>query len=280
MRLNKYLALVLTISRRKADALVEEKKVRVNGRVAEAGVLVRSAAGEVRGNTKDNLLDNGSNNKDSDKARMTEDILSVGMQDKVEVLRGGMWQEVQSALLQVRSKVVLFCKPTKCTTARVRVNVQKTVYDFLPSEYRTLKVAGSLDFLSEGLLVLSNDGELVNKLTHQSFAVEKTYLVSVENQLNTEALERLRRGIYKNGYKTSGAKAHLLSEEEFTQWDFVRLDRGREWYIVTLVEGKNNEMRRLFGTLNHPVKRLLRIKHGEFSLTADIVNNGYIEVSR
>jgi len=121
-----------------------------------------------------------------------------------------------------------------------------TVIDGLPDEPRVFPV-GRLDFETEGLLLLTNDGDLTHRLTHPSFGVEKEYIAEVEGKPSRGALRQLREGVALDDGVTAPAVASLLSPS-----------------VIRLVihEGRNRQVRRMCETVGHPVRRLVRSRIG------------------
>ena len=130
-----------------------------------------------------------------------------------------------------------------------------TVYELLPKEWGHLHSVGRLDFNSEGLLFLTNDGEFSLRLTHPRFGVHKKYLATVEGRVEDEMLRLFTRGIWYEGEKFKAEKARLASAGG--SQSVVELD---------LAEGKYREVRRLFESQGRTVKRLQRIQIGKIKL--------------
>jgi 23S rRNA pseudouridine2605 synthase len=123
------------------------------------------------------------------------------------------------------------------------------VTSLVPPAPRVFPV-GRLDALSEGLIVLTNDGDLAYQLTHPSFGVPKEYVVEVEGELSREALGRLRRGVELEDGMTAPAKVSLL---------------GPGAARMTIHEGRNRQVRRMCDAVGHPVRRLVRTRIGPVS---------------
>lgn len=114
---------------------------------------------------------------------------------------------------------------------------------------------GRLDFDSEGLLLLTNDGELTRRLTHPSFEVDKTYIARVSNQVGEEALRRLRTGVSLDGRMTSRAGVRVLRQDAFSTDLLIRIH-----------EGRNRQIRRMVEAVGHQVVRLKRVGYGPLTL--------------
>lgn len=132
---------------------------------------------------------------------------------------------------------------------------RKTVIDLMPEGVGRIYPVGRLDYDSEGLLILTTDGELAQHLTHPSNEVPKTYLVRVEGVLTENDLNPIRSGLEIDGYVTKKCKAHIVE----TNKSFTKVH-------VTLKEGKNREIRKMFAAIGKEVSLLKRIKVGELTL--------------
>src|SRR4030095_2842620 len=130
-----------------------------------------------------------------------------------------------------------------------------TVYELLPSEWRHLHSVGRLDFNSEGLIFLTNDGELSLHLTHPRYGVRKKYIVTIDGRVDAELLRTLERGVFSEGEKLKAEKARLISGSN--SQSVVELE---------LAEGKYREVRRMFELLSRTVKRLQRVQIGKIKL--------------
>jgi len=123
------------------------------------------------------------------------------------------------------------------------------VRSLLPASLGRVFPVGRLDLESEGLLVLTNDGELAHRLSHPRFGVKKVYLVKVKGEPNKEVLSRLERGIYLEGRKTAPAKAALLAPGQ------------KSWLRLELQEGRKREVREMCAAVGHPVQELRRVEY-------------------
>jgi len=132
---------------------------------------------------------------------------------------------------------------------------RKTVMDLMPSNVGRIYPVGRLDYDSEGLLIMTTDGELAQKLMHPSNEVPKTYLVKIEGVLTEADLNPIRSGIEIDGYVTKKSKAHIVE----TNKAFTKVH-------VTITEGKNREIRKMFAAIGKEVMLLKRIKIGEITL--------------
>jgi 23S rRNA pseudouridine2457 synthase len=131
-----------------------------------------------------------------------------------------------------------------------------------------LEPAGRLDQDSEGLVLLTDDGELAHRLTHPSYHVPKTYLAQIEGTPGKEALDRLRRGVLVKGETTAAAEVELmerapdLPEREPP----VRSDVETSWLRMIIREGKKRQIRHMTASVGHPTLRLVRVAIGPLTL--------------
>lgn len=144
-------------------------------------------------------------------------------------------------------------KPAGYVTTRSDELGRKTVYDLLPAEAAASWVfpVGRLDKESEGLLLLTNDGPWSDRLLDPASHVDKVYRVKLDGKPLAEELERFRSGLVLDGRKTLPAGVEA---------------EGASWYRVTLGEGRNRQIRRMFHALGYKVKRLVRISIGPLEL--------------
>ncbi|SHJ90240.1 pseudouridine synthase [Propionispora hippei] len=152
--------------------------------------------------------------------------------------------------------VVLY-KPKGVITSRTDPQGRKTVTELVADIPERVYPVGRLDYNTEGLLLLTNDGELTNGLLHPSRHIYKTYIVKVASSPAEEKLDRLRVGIQLEEGKTAPAKV-----------DIVDYDRERDITAleVTIHEGKNRQIRRMFEAIGYPVKNLKRVKFAFLTL--------------
>jgi 23S rRNA pseudouridine2605 synthase len=148
-------------------------------------------------------------------------------------------------------RVLLFHKPRGTVTTRRDPEGRRTVFDVLGDAGRGLIAVGRLDLASTGLLIFTNDTQLANRLTDPSNRVPRRYVVTVRGRVTAETARRLEAGV-------AGLSASRVE---------IRKASGRETHlIVDLLEGKNRELRRLFGGAGHEPTRIHRISFGEYEL--------------
>jgi len=145
-------------------------------------------------------------------------------------------------------------KSVVCTVSDDRG--RKTVMDFLPEGIGRVFPVGRLDYATEGLLILTNDGELSNRLTHPSNQIPKTYLVRIEGTLTEKDLNPIRSGVELDGVLTKKCKAHI-----------VETNKAYTKVHITITEGKNRQVRRMFESIGKNVAFLKRISIGQLKLT-------------
>jgi 23S rRNA pseudouridine2605 synthase len=131
---------------------------------------------------------------------------------------------------------------------------RRTVRDLVPLPERLYPV-GRLDALSEGLILLTNDGALANRLTHPRYEHDKEYHALVRGEPSDATLDRWRRGMYLDSRRT--APAHVTR---------LRQERGATWLRIVLREGRKRQIRRVASLLGHPVQRLIRQRIGPLRL--------------
>ena len=134
----------------------------------------------------------------------------------------------------------------------------------------TLRVAGRLDYESEGLLLLSDDGRLVQKISNPRFKLEKTYWAQVEGELTSDALTHLCSGVLLKDGKTRPARARLI-EEPANLWKRdppirYRANIPTSWLELTISEGRNRQVRRMTAAVGFPTLRLVRVRVGNWEL--------------
>lgn len=176
------------------------------------------------------------------------------LEDKIEV----DGEIVNDGIIKPKKYVYLaFHKPYDVVSTLSDPQGRKTIVDYIPKEYGRLFPVGRLDHNSTGLMILTNDGEFANLITHPSSSPEKEYLVKVKNPLKGDEISRLAEGLYvlKDAYKAAPCEAKVIRDDE----DSVLFD-------IILHEGKKREIRHMMDTLDHPVKLLMRIRIGDVLL--------------
>ncbi len=166
--------------------------------------------------------------------------------------------EVKGVQIQKEEPVYyLFYKPRGVITSVSDDKGRKTVLDYFKDvEYRIYPV-GRLDYDTSGILLLTNDGDLDNKLTHPKYEVDKTYVAKVKGTVTVPELKKLRDGIVIDGKKTAKASADLVKPGDDGKSSIVSL---------TIHEGRNHQVKNMFAAVGHPVEKLSRTDYGFLSL--------------
>ena len=214
-RLNKFIASAGICSRRKADELILEGRVRVNEKViSELGFYVRE---------KDRVYVDG----------------KLIKPEKFEYYK--------------------FYKPAGYITTSEDEKGRKTIYDVIPPELRNLKPVGRLDKDSTGLLILTNDGDFINEMTHPSIKVPKIYVVTINGRFTKDDAEKMIAGIEITTDKDENkiAYAETMPLEITNKSSIVQL---------TLYQGMNRQIRKMFAALGYEVEHLKRIQHATVTL--------------
>ncbi|RAP76431.1 pseudouridine synthase [Paenibacillus montanisoli] len=165
---------------------------------------------------------------------------------------------VNGRRIQSESKLYLMLhKPKGVITSANDPQGRKIVSDYLPGIKERVYPVGRLDYDTEGLLLLTNDGEFANLLTHPSHHVPKTYWATVKGIPHGTALERLQQGILLEDGMTAPAEV---------EYHDVDTEKNQATITITIYEGRNRQVRRMFDAINHPVLLLRRVRFGELGL--------------
>jgi 23S rRNA pseudouridine2605 synthase len=159
-------------------------------------------------------------------------------------------------------RVVLFHKPRGTVTTKRDPEGRRTVFDVLGDSARGLVAVGRLDFASTGLLIFTNDTQLAHRLTDPAERVPRRYVVTVRGRVTPETARQLEVGVMMPRLKRDSWPERLAASRVE-----IRKASGRETHlIVELIEGKNRELRRLFGAAGHEPTRIHRTSFGEYEL--------------
>lgn len=158
-----------------------------------------------------------------------------------------------------RHVYILLNKPKGYVTTLRDPQHRPTVLDLLHGVGTRVYPVGRLDYASEGLLLLTNDGDFANYLMKAASHVPKTYMVKVAGTPSADALNKIRAGLYietdrKRRVKTAPARVNAIRES------------ANPWYEITLVEGKNRQIRRMFEEIGHHVEKIKRVRYGPLEL--------------
>jgi 23S rRNA pseudouridine2605 synthase len=212
-RLQKVIANLGYCSRRRAEQLILEGKVKVDGKiVSELGTKIK---GNERIEVENTILDNNKN-----------------------------------------YEYYLLNKPREVVSTTKDEYNRKTVIDLIDTKTRIYPV-GRLDYDTTGLILLTNDGVLANKLMHPSSNIEKTYIAKVDGIVSGYAIKKLRNGIVIDGKKTSKAHVKLKSVDKKTEKSIVEL---------TIHEGKNHQVKKMFESVGYKVIKLRRERYAIFNI--------------
>ena len=229
----------LVVTPAKAPAAkVDDGKVRLNHFLAMSGVCSRRAA--------DGLIAGGRVEVNG------EHVRELGVRvdpNHDEVKLDGTRVQPE------RPVYVLFNKPKGVVCTNASNEQKKRVIDFLPQVRGRLFTVGRLDLDSEGLILLTNDGAFAQEMTHPRYGVPKVYSVLVRGRVEDAKINKARSGVWLSEGPTAGM--HIKIE---------RLGKDRTFLKVTLREGKNREIRRVFAKLGYTVISLKRIRIGELNL--------------
>src|SRR5438874_3037969 len=150
-----------------------------------------------------------------------------------------------------RALTIALHKPAGFVSTRSDPHTRDTIFDLLPSKFPRLFNIGRLDAQSEGLLLLTNDGDLAQRLTHPRFKIEKEYEVMLDRQWSNELTQKLLRGIFLDGQRAQIARLRSI---------------GQTRVRVVLRQGINQQIRRMFYAVGYEVKRLMRVRIGNLRL--------------
>ena len=164
---------------------------------------------------------------------------------------------VDNKRIRHEEKVVyLLNKPKNVISSTSDEKGRITVIDLIDSEYRLYPV-GRLDYDSTGLLLLTNDGELMNRIIHPKYEIEKVYEVTIDGLITKEIIEKIQSGVRIDNYISSPCKIKVISTNE---------NKEKTRLSISIYEGKNREIRKMFKKFNYNVIRLHRIKEANIEL--------------
>lgn len=200
----------------------------------------------------------------------------VEQESLVEYLVHGKWQEIRFGL----HTTILMYKPVFTLTSRVGEFGKKTIFDALPKHYANLKPAGRLDYMSEGLMVLSTDGDLLYRLTHPKHNTTKKYLVGEKNKITEKQIKHAFQGMQVDDYMLNSVIITPLTTNESTKYSYLNLQPNFFWYTFELTEGRNNQIRKMSDFFNNKVLRLIRIQHGMAEMSEDLKTLKVLELEK
>lgn len=161
-----------------------------------------------------------------------------------------------------RHRYILLNKPAGVVTTRSDPQRRRTVIDLLDGVREYVYPVGRLDYDTEGLLLLTNDGDLAARLTHPRHEIERTYEAQVTGTPDEEAIDTLRRGIPLDGRRTMPAEVTRLSRAPAKTGQ-----QRNSVLLITIREGRNRQVRRMCEAVGHPVRKLRRVRFGPIADT-------------
>lgn len=212
-------------------------KFRLNKYIASAGICSRRAA--------DELIEQGKVSVNGKKT--TELGFLIGEKDKVFV--------DGKLIYPKKHEYYRFYKPAGYITTSDDEKGRKTIYDILPENLRTLNPVGRLDKDSTGLLIMTNDGDLINELTHPSVKVPKVYVVRINGKINQNQIEQMASGLEIEP-----------SKKAYAEVEVIEISNKSTLMEVVLYQGLNRQIRKMFDYLGFEVISLKRIQHATITL--------------
>ena len=174
--------------------------------------------------------------------------------------------------LSIKNKLRILAlnKPEGYECTRSEKSPKKKIFDLLPPEkkFRWISV-GRLDLNTSGLLLLTNNGQVANKLMHPSSMLDREYIVRIRGKVDPVDLDKLKRGIRIDGYKM-----------KFNDLVQGRVTKSHSWFAIVIQEGKNREIRKLWSTLGYEVSRLKRVRFANIFLSSTLKKGSYKELNQ
>ena len=146
---------------------------------------------------------------------------------------------------------IMLHKPAGFVSTRKDVHARDTIFDLLPKKFSRLFNIGRLDAQTEGLILLTNDGDLAQRLTHPRYKIEKEYEVTLDRQWDATLAPKLLSGIFLDGQRAKIARLHSITSNRLR---------------IVLSQGINRQIRRMFHEIGYEVKRLVRVRTGNLRL--------------
>jgi 23S rRNA pseudouridine2605 synthase len=213
---------------------LEIMEERVQKIIANAGICARRRA--------EDLIKSG---------KVTVNGKKITIGDKADVSKDDIVVDGKK-LKRIRRVYLAFHKPKGCLTSLKDPSGKRTIFDIIKVKERVIPV-GRLDFNTEGLLILTNDGNFANKIMHPRYEVRKIYHVSLDKPFDEDLAKKFKHGIRLEDGVTRPSIVKALSNDKRT-------------VSITIHEGKNRIVRRMFNSLGYNVRRLVRVKVGPIGL--------------
>lgn len=221
-RIAKVIARAGICSRREAEKLIEQGKVKVNNK------------------------------------KIDSPALNVSEKDKIEV--------DGKLISKEETRIWIFHKPKGCLTTTKDPQGRQTIFDILPKNLPRVITIGRLDYNTEGLLLLTNDGEFARSYELPSADMPRTYKCRVHGKFNDSIADKISKGLTIDGLKYKSASVELISSQG-----------DNFWIYITITEGKNREVRNIFEYFDLKVNRLIRVSFGPYIL-GDLPKEKVVEV--
>lgn len=210
--------------------------IRLNKYIAECGICSRRKA--------DILIESGK--------VLVNDIVIKDLGVKIDDTKDQVKVDGKTISKESKYVYIMLNKPKGYVTTNSEQFGRKSVLDLIDTDYRIFPI-GRLDMYTEGLLLLTNDGEFANKLMHPKNKVEKTYIANVKENITEEKIENLRNGVDIGGYITKPAKVRIISKDN-------------NEIEIKISEGKNRQVRKMCEAVGLKVINLKRISIGKLNL--------------
>jgi 23S rRNA pseudouridine2605 synthase len=173
----------------------------------------------------------------------------------VDPLKDSIRLDGKPVFLQTQRIILALNKPCNCVTTASDPQGRRTVLDFLPDLGVRIFPVGRLDYDAEGLLLLTNDGELANRLLHPRYGISKVYDVKIKGHPDKKAIEQLRSGVRIEEGVTAPTGVEIIRELP-----------SSAWLRITLHQGWNRQIKRMGEAVGHPVLKIRRISYGPVCL--------------
>ena len=184
-----------------------------------------------------------------------KEILKLGT--KVNPRKDKIYYNGELVENKIKMVYILLNKPIDYVTTTKDQFQRKTVLDLVSKVKERVVPVGRLDMYTSGALILSNDGDFINKITHPKYEIEKTYIVTIRGKVKEEELERLRNGVQIEDYITNKAKVKLIKQDE---------EKNLSRIVITIHEGKNRIIRKMCEAIDKKVLALHRTKIGNLDI--------------